>query len=120
MGDFQNNSSIKDQAEKQIITGPQGHGFYTSGPWKIDTMGAEALGQFSNPEFLMSEYFASMMSPQSSVPETSEETSNPEDSQNCHVFGNLTICDDAESDHSNDFVLMDMTQNDVDMAIMMF
>lgn len=41
------------------ITGPQGHGFYTSGPWKIDTAHETAL-QFSKPQLIMVDYFTIM------------------------------------------------------------
>jgi hypothetical protein len=44
-----------------VITGPQGHGFYTSGPWKIDTSALQnsMAMQLSQPNLIMSDYFNS-------------------------------------------------------------
>lgn len=81
----------------------------------------EAFGQFSNNDFLMTEYFASMMSPQAPINEVVEPTVDPDVESHCHVVGgSLIICDDTE-DFSNDYALMDMSsQNDADMAMMVF
>lgn len=104
------------QEKPSVITGPQGHGFYTSGHWKIDPLGAESFGQFSNPEFLMTEYFASIMSPP--VPPEMEE--NGSTSQHCHDIGNLMVCENHDNDsHSSDYAFMD-SQSDSDMVMMMF
>jgi len=98
-----------------VIKGPQGHGFYTSGPWKIDTAMQDsslAMMQLSQPNILIAEYFSATngggINPSSSsslsnaTHNEESHNNNPSSQYTSHLMNNMMLANSSSPAYWND------------------